>query len=112
MSLSIISVCAIGAMFLFAAIGFYASWSIIKEIRIYYPNIYDEIGRPDVCTRMSIYREWRFNLFVLRREYSSISNKKIKRLGDAALLCACVNAIIFIYLLFFRYNEFGGNYPF
>jgi len=108
MALSGTTAYALGAMLFIAAIGSYATHTMNKELKIHYPNLYNDLGRPALFAWRSIRDQWRFFRFLIHREYISLAHKKIKRLGDVVLLCNCINVTIAVCLLCFRYNEFHG----
>ena len=90
----------IAGLLLNAVVGAYASRKMMKGIEKHYPSLLNTIGRPDFFAEVSIRDQWRFHKFILRREYNSIPNQKIKRFGNITLLCDCMCVVIFAYLVF------------
>lgn len=103
-----ITVYALGGMLLITAVGIYSTQLLTNELKMHHPALYDDIGRPGLFAQLSIRHECRFDRFILRREYKSISNRKVRLLGNIVFLCDGLNVLIFIYLVCFRYNDFHG----
>lgn len=106
MPLSRISAYAIGVMLFTTIVDIYSARLLIEEIEIHHPDLYNDIGRPKLFAHRPFRDRCRFNLFILLRKYASVSNNKIRWLGEVIFVCSGINLILFIYLLCFRYNEF------
>ncbi len=106
MPLSSTSAYAIGIMLFTTIVAVYSAHLLINEVEIHHPSLYNDIGRPKLFVPRRLRDQCRFNLFILLRKYASVSNYKIRWLGEVIFLCISINLIIFIYLLCFKYNEF------
>jgi len=87
------------------AIGMFAAYSMSREIKRNYPDLYHEIGPPVFSTDLSK-EQWPFLRFILTRKYASIGSRKIRLLGDIVWLCNVSVWLSFVYQALFHANDF------
>lgn len=83
----------LGLLLVSAVAWLYLSRRLYEFLAQNYPVIYEKLGSPTLLMEKSMVTNYRVMLFILRREYVSVADEKLRR------LCQGLQYIFYIYVV-------------
>ena len=88
---------ALAAFIAAFASGLYLIILVTRRLSVIHKGTFEELGRP-AFGDTSFRQNWRLTKFLLLREYVSLGDKALQRLGDASLIVLVLSCAFAIWL--------------